>query len=200
VSTRPVDTIEVELPNCIPHDPALIDEFWSHLGKTGQSVPKHAEINIQSYPNKHAEISPHNTSMPNWTTEFLSIDPILQPQETSGLHATARNRSLPDLKEMRRTKALKEKARKSLEGRRLKLRSDQRKLLDDAFNHDPYPTLATRNILAGQVGMIEKQVRSWFNNARSRRPCQCKCLRSIYEAPSDSFASSSCSSQRSQAW
>lgn len=111
-----------------------------------------------------------------WTSMFLDPHPSPQPPVPKESIQPALAMAASEIEMLEPAEVRQEKKMKRKGARRLKLSPDKRRILDEAFRRDPYPATTTRELLGGLVGMAEKQVRSWFNNARARKPCKCKTL------------------------
>jgi hypothetical protein len=196
--------MNLEYPGYNPDEPALFDELlWTELDSPAPIEPlqhglennseQASKLGAQSLnrPLYHTSETTyqnswgHNPGLPpprdaflslweddSWSNMFLDPCSSSQPPNPEGPiipppTPSPRNEEL----EIRHPKTTEPKGT-----RRLKLGPDKRRILDEAFHRDPYPAAPTRELLGGLVGMAEKQVRSWFNNARARRPCKCMCM------------------------
>jgi hypothetical protein len=144
-----------------PYPPSdiLLQEFWGHNS---------------AIPPQDARLSSWGDDP--WTSMFLEPRPSPQPPVPKEPIQPALAMAASGFETLEPAEVRQEKTTKRKRANRLKLGLEKRKILDEAFRRDPYPATTTREYLGGLVGMAEKQVRSWFNNARARRPCKCKTL------------------------
>jgi hypothetical protein len=156
-SAQPLDLYSYQ-----PSD-ILSQEFWGH----GSAIPP-----------RDARLSPWGDNP--WTSMFLDPRPSPQPPVPKELIQTTLAMAASGFETLVPAEVGQEKTTKRKGAKRLKLGLEKRKILDEAFDRDPYPAPTTRKTLGGLVGMAEKQVRSWFNNARARRPCKCKTLYCVF--------------------
>jgi hypothetical protein len=139
--------MEVELPTF--YDPTLTDELWPQLDQSADE-PIHPHSGIESQ-------DVHMYSEASWIDNFLNDPQLLDMQ-------------MLDIEDAGTTKE--ERGPDKPAGKRLKINPEQKKVLEDALNCNPYPDETHRTILGEATGMTEKQVRRWFNNTRARRPCR----------------------------